>query len=44
MVEFVFNSIIFLNIDSVEEREKLLKKKMFFVLKCNKYIFKNLLY
>lgn len=31
MVEFVFNSIIFLNIDSVEEREKLLKKKEYFL-------------
>lgn len=31
MVEFVFNSIIFLNIDSVEEREKLLKKKECFL-------------
>lgn len=33
MVEFVFNSIIFLNIDSVEEREKLLKKKNVFCIK-----------
>lgn len=31
MVEFVFNSIIFLNIDSVEEREKLFKKKECFL-------------
>lgn len=44
MAELVSNSTIFLNTDSVEEREKSLKKKMLFALKCNKYTHKNLLY
>lgn len=36
MAELVSNSTIFLNTDSVEEREKSLKKKrMLFALKCN---------
>lgn len=44
MAELVSNSTIFLNTDSVEEREKSLKKKrMLFALKCNKYTHKNLL-
>lgn len=45
MAELVSNSTIFLNTDSVEEREKSLKKKrILFALKCNKYTHKNLQY
>lgn len=41
MAELVSNSTIFLNTDSVEEREKSLKKRMLFALKCNKYLTKT---